>query len=381
MKDKTFKEKVILIILTVTIISLIIAAIINYKGIINLIGRLVTVAVPFIYSGCIAYLLTPLCNKIENKLSKKFKKHSETLAVAITEIVFIAILIVVVITVIPQSIKSIANIIETAPDTWETFQSTVQNMSGRDSFISNLIGGDIKEINNIVIDFVNNNIIPHMDEIITSIVGQVTNFGRTILNIIIGIIISIFVLASRKTFAKHTKIILRTLLNKTTYDVVMNEVKIANKMFSGFFIGKIIDSLIVGIICFISLSIMRMPYAVLVSVIVAITNVIPVVGPFIGAIPGTIIIFSASPIKSLYFIIFIIILQQIDGHIIGPKCIGSATGLSTFWVLFAILFFGGLWGIIGMVVGVPLLAVIFDIGKKVIRYIMDKRNISMKDID
>ena len=264
MKDKTFKEKVILIIITVTIISLIIAAIINYKSIINLIGRLVTVAVPFIYSGCIAYLLTPLCNKIENKLSKKFKKHSEAIAVAITEIVFIALLIVVVITVIPQSIKSIANIIETAPDTWATFQSTVQNMSGRDSFISNLIGGDIKEINNIVIDFVNNNIIPHMDEIITSVVGQVTNFGRTILNIIIGIIISIFVLASRKTFAKHTKIILRTLLNKTTNDVVMNEVKIANKMFSGFFIGKIVDSLIVGIICFISLSIMRMPYAVLV---------------------------------------------------------------------------------------------------------------------
>ena len=381
MKDKTFKEKVILIIITVTIISLIIAAIINYKSIINLIGRLVTVAVPFIYSGCIAYLLTPLCNKIENKLSKKFKKHSETLAVAITEIVFITILIIVVITVIPQSIKSIANIIETAPDTWATFQLTVQNMSGRDSFISNLIGGDIKEINNIVIDFVNNNIIPHMDEIITSVVGQVTNFGRTILNIIIGIIISIFVLASRKTFAKHTKIILRTLLNKTTYDVVMNEVKIANKMFSGFFIGKIVDSLIVGIICFISLSIMRMPYAVLVSVIVGITNIIPVVGPFIGAIPGTIIIFSASPIKSLYFIIFIIILQQIDGHIIGPKCIGSATGLSTFWALFAILFFGGLWGLTGMVIGVPLLAVLFDIGKKVIRYIMNKRNISMQDIN
>lgn len=381
MKDKTFKEKVILIIITVTIISLIIAAIINYKSIINLIGRLVTVAVPFIYSGCIAYLLTPLCNKIENKLSKKFKKHSETLAVAITEIVFITILIIVVITVIPQSIKSIANIIETAPDTWATFQLTVQNMSGRDSFISNLIGGDIKEINNIVIDFVNNNIIPHMDEIITSVVGQVTNFGRTILNIIIGIIISIFVLASRKTFAKHTKIILRTLLNKTTYDVVMNEVKIANKMFSRFFIGKIVDSLIVGIICFISLSIMRMPYAVLVSVIVGITNIIPVVGPFIGAIPGTIIIFSASPIKSLYFIIFIIILQQIDGHIIGPKCIGSATGLSTFWVLFAILFFGGLWGLTGMVIGVPLLAVLFDIGKKVIRYIMNKRNISMQDIN
>lgn len=381
MENKTFKEKIILIITTVTIISLIIAAIINYKSIIDLIGRIVNVAVPFIYSGCIAYLLTPLCNKLENKLSKKFKKHSETIAVALTEILFIVILVIIIITVIPQSIKSIGNIVETAPDTWETFQSTVQDMSSEDNFIGNIIDENIKELDSIVIDFINNNIIPHMDEIIPSVVGQVTNFGRTILNIIIGIIISIFVLASRKTFAKHTKIILRTLLNKNTYDVLMNEVKIANRMFSGFFIGKIIDSLIIGIICFISLCIMRMPYAVLVSVIVGVTNVIPVVGPFIGAIPGTIIIFSASPIKSIYFVIFIIILQQIDGHIIGPKCIGSATGLSTFWVLFAILFFGGLWGLTGMVIGVPLLAVIFDIGKKVIRYIMNKRNISMKDIN
>ena len=380
MKDKTLKEKIIIIGVLTALISLVVIAIINYSSILSLIGRMIRIAIPFIYSGFIAYMLTPLCNKIENKLSKKCKKHSKILSIAITEIAFITLLIIIMITVIPQSIKSIANIIEIAPTTWATFQATVQNMSGKDSFISSLIGGDIKEFNEIVLNFINNTVIPNMDSIITNVVGQVTNFGKTILNMIIGIIISIFVLNNRKTFAKHTKIIIRSLLNENIYNALMDEIKIANKMFSGFFIGKIIDSLIIGVICFISLIIMRMPYSVLVSVIVAITNMIPIVGPFIGAIPGTIIIFSASPIKSLYFIIFIIILQQIDGHIIGPKCIGSATGLSTFWVLFAILFFGGLWGIVGMLIGVPLLAVIFDILNKVIDKIIKKRNIDIDDL-
>mgnify|MGYP002517234735 CR=1 FL=1 len=380
MKDKSLKEKIIIIIISALLISMMILAIINYSSIVEFIERVVSIAVPFIYGGCTAYLLTPLCNKIEDKLKNKKVKHSDKFAIAITEIMFIALVIIICITIIPQSIKSISDIIKTLPNTWETFQETVQGVSGKHSFISELIGGDIKEINKFVTDFIDNTITPNINNIVASVAVSVASIGKTILNMIIGVIVSIFVLANRKSFARHSKIILRALLNKKTYNMVIEEVKIADKMFSGFFMGKIIDSLIVGIICFISLEIMRMPYAILVSVIVAITNVIPIVGPFIGAIPGAIIVFSADPLKALYFIVFIIILQQIDGHIIGPKCIGSATGLSTFWVLFAIIFFGGLWGIVGMLIGVPLLAVIFDIGNKVIKYILNKKNIETSSI-
>lgn len=373
MKDKTLKEKILIIIFIALALSLLIVAIINYKSIISLLGKMVAIAVPFIYGGCTAYLLTPLCNKIESKLKCKNVKHKEGLAITITETIFIILIIVICITIIPQSIKSITNIIETMPTTWKTFQETVQNVSGKHSFFSDLIGGDIKEVNSFIDNFVETTITPNIHNIITIVATRLASVGKTIINMIIGVIISIFVLANRKIFAKHSKIVLKAFISDKYYNIVLNEVEVANKMFSGFFIGKIIDSLIIGIICFIGLEILRMPYAVLVSVIVGITNVIPIVGPFIGAIPGAIIIFSADPLKSLYFIIFIIILQQIDGHIIGPKCIGSATGLSTFWVLFAIIFFGGLWGITGMLVGVPLLAVIFDIGKKIIKYRLDSK--------
>lgn len=378
MKDKSFKEKIIIVIIAALLISLMILAIINYSSIVEFIGRMVSIAVPFIYGGCIAYLLVPLCNRIESKLKNK---HKEALAIAITEVLFIALLVVICITIIPQSIKSISDIITTFPDTLKTFQSTVGETSGKHSFISKLIGGNIKEFNDVVTDFISKNVVPNMNDIIAGIATGVAGVGKTAVNMIIGIIVSIFALANRKTFARHSKIVLRAVLSKKTYDKVISEIKIADKMFSGFFIGKIIDSLIIGVICFISLEVMRIPYAVLVSVIVAITNIIPFIGPFIGAIPGTLIVFSAEPLKALYFIIFIIILQQVDGHIIGPKCIGSATGLSTFWVLFAIIFFGGLWGIVGMLIGVPLLAVIFDIGTRTIKLILNKKNIDTSDIE
>lgn len=380
MKDKSLKEKIIIVIISALLISVMILAIINYGSIVEFIEKVVSIAVPFIYGGCTAYLLTPLCNKIEDKLNNRKIKHSATIAIAITEILFVTIVIVICITIIPQSIKSVSDIITTLPNTWGNFQETIQNISGKHSFISELIGGDIKEINKFVTDFIDNTVTPNINDIVASVAVSVASVGKTILDMIIGIIVSIFVLANRKSFARHSKIILSALLNKRTYNIVIEEVKIADKMFSGFFMGKIIDSMIVGVICFISLEIMRMPYAILVSVIVAITNIIPIVGPFIGAIPGTIIVFSADPLKALYFLVFIIILQQIDGHIIGPKCIGSATGLSTFWVLFAIIFFGGLWGIVGMLIGVPLLAVLFDIGSKIIKYILNKKNIDASSI-
>lgn len=374
MRDKSFKEKIMIVI----IISLMILAIINYSSIVGFIGKMISIAVPFIYGGCIAYLLVPLCNRIENKLKNK---HNEALAIAITEVIFIALLVIICITIIPQSIKSISDIITAFPDTLKKFQNTVEDLSGKHSFISKLIGGNIKEFNDMMTDFISKNVIPNMSDIIAGIATGVADVGKTAVNMIISIIVSIFALANRKTFARHSKMILRAVLNKKTYDTVINEIKIADKMFSGFFIGKIIDSLIIGVICLISLEVMRIPYAVLVSAIVAITNIIPFIGPFIGAIPGTLIVFSAEPLKALYFIIFIIILQQVDGHIIGPKCIGSATGLSTFWVLFAIIFFGGLWGIVGMLIGVPLLAVLFDIGTRIVKYILNKKNIDASDIE
>jgi predicted PurR-regulated permease PerM len=154
--------------------------------------------------------------------------------------------------------------------------------------------------------------------------------------------------------------------------MIYDEVKYADKVFSGFLRGKVLDSTIVGMICFIAMSIMGVEDAVLISVIVGVTNIIPFFGPFIGAVPSALLIFVHDPKQCLYFVIFIVILQQFDGNILGPKCMGNTTNLSAFWILFSILVFGGMFGFIGMIIGVPLFAVIYDISKKLIYHSLKK---------
>ena len=149
-------------------------------------------------------------------------------------------------------------------------------------------------------------------------------------------------------------------------------------MFEGFINGKLIDSLIIGLICFFFMNIFKWPFAVLISTIIGVTNIIPFFGPFIGAVPAALLMLMVSPLKMVYLLIFIFALQQFDGNILGPKILGNTTGLSSFWVLFSITFFGGLWGIVGMIVGVPLFAVIYDLVGKCIRYFLRLRGISQE---
>ena len=155
----------------------------------------------------------------------------------------------------------------------------------------------------------------------------------------------------------------------------------SNEIFGGFISGKILDSAIIGVIAYIVLAIMKMPDTMLVAVIIGVTNIIPFFGPFIGAIPSFIIIVLQNPVQGLYFLIFVIILQQVDGNIIGPKILGDSTGLSSFWVVFAILVFGGLWGFPGMLLGVPIMAVIYYIVSNVVTYSLKKRGIPETEID
>ena len=158
----------------------------------------------------------------------------------------------------------------------------------------------------------------------------------------------------------------------------MKEARYIHKVFGGFIIGKIVDSIIIGILCFLGLSVMNMPYTLLVSVIVGVTNVIPFFGPFIGAIPSALLILLVSPIQCLYFLIFILVLQQFDGNILGPKILGDTTGISSFWVLFSILLFGGLLGFVGMIVGVPIFAVFYRLLGDFINGLLEKKDLPVQ---
>lgn len=369
------KEKFKLFIWCLVAIGIMIWVVMNHNIIEETLLKILKTLIPFLYGASFAYILSPLCNKIEKRLMIKNYKHPHAMSTAITESIFLLLIILACIIIIPQSAKSIYSIIQSAPVALQNTQLFINEQLRTNKILHTLFGKtDISAVNTIE-QFVNNTVMPNIDSITASVIENVTNIGKSIFNIIFGLIISIFALFNRKTFAKQSKMIVLAILGEKKSLIVFKKAHYANKVFSSFFLGKAIDSSIIGIICFIALVIMKIPYALLVSVIVTITNMIPIVGPCIGAVPGFIIIFSESPIKSLYFLVFIIILQQIDGHIIGPKCIGSATGLNTFWVLFSIIIFGRLFGIVGMFIGVPLFAVIYDIIRDIVYDNLDRKNI------
>ena len=204
--------------------------------------------------------------------------------------------------------------------------------------------------------------LPQLTNLMSGLLGTLTFFK----NVFIGIIIAIYVLNSKQLFAAQAKKLLYGCLSTRRANIVLDNARFTHRVFGGFINGKILDSAIIGVLCYIGCLIFKFPSALLVSVIIGVTNVIPFFGPFIGAIPATLLILIQSPIKALWFVLFVLVLQQLDGNIIGPKILGNTTGLSSFWVLFAILLFGGLWGFVGMIVGVPLFAVIYDVIKKLV---------------
>lgn len=369
-KDReSIKEYILKAIITISLLSLA-AVILKYSGeIMSSMKYVISICTPFICGGCIAYILMPLCNRLEKFFTKHHVKNAFALSIGLAETILVIIVTLVLCIIIPQGAESLGSIVNKLPETLENTEKNVSRYIDNNKEIMKYVQMVQEQFNGTWQDKIN----PMIDNVATSIINKTVSLGTTVANLLFGIVISIFVLYHRGTFLQSVKKILYAICGKKVYDIIIEEIRVTDKMFSGFMYGKVIDSLIVGLICMSVLSLMQIPYALIVSVIVCITNIIPIAGPIIGAVPGTIIIFSESPISSLYFIVFIIILQQIDGHIIGPKCIGNATGLNTFWVLFAIIFFGRLWGILGMLIGVPLMAVILDIVQKITNIAYTKR--------
>lgn len=217
--------------------------------------------------------------------------------------------------------------------------------------------------------------LPQTKNIVAGLTSGVIGAVRIVFNVVIGIIISIYVLMSKESFIGQSKKLVYAIFPGKQANAIIHTVHKSNEIFGGFISGKILDSLIIGILCFICLYLMKMPYTVLVSVIVGVTNVIPFFGPYLGAVPSAILIMLANPIQGLYFILFILVLQQVDGNIIGPKILGDSTGLSSFWVVFAILIGGGVFGIPGMIIGVPVFAVIFYIIRNILNYALKRKQL------
>ena len=207
-----------------------------------------------------------------------------------------------------------------------------------------------------LVKWITDTVIPQAQVAIVAVTGGIWSVVMFLKNVLIGMMISVYLLARKESFARQSKKLLYAILPETPYRRTLRAVSEADRIFSGFVRGKLLDSLIIGVICFICCSIFNFPYTPIISVFVGVTNIIPIFGPFLGAIPSAFLILLVSPKQCLYFILFIIVLQQFDGNILGPKILGKSTGISSFWVIVAIVVGGGFGGVLGMFLGVPIFA-------------------------
>lgn len=342
----------------------------RFQGFGDAISKLTGILMPFIYGAVIAYLLKPVCNCVENFLRRllpeKMGTAANMLAVTISLLFGILVVYALIMMIVPQLITSVTTLYYTARNNLNDFVdwASHQEIIASNQKLLDFIETSYDNLQDTLDNIVRTKLVPSVQSLLSGAALGVMSFVTFLKNIIIGVIVSVYLLASRKKFGQQCKMILYSLIKPRWADIILEEILYADKMFGGFINGKILDSAIIGVLCYIACLIFKFPSALLVSVIIGVTNVIPFFGPFIGAIPATLLILIQNPIKALWFVLFVLVLQQVDGNIIGPKILGNTTGLSSFWVLFAILLFGGLWGFVGMIIGVPLFAVIYDVLKK-----------------
>lgn len=346
-------------------------ALYRFQGIGDAIDTLGKILAPFIYGGVVAYLLRPMCNIYERALQEwlpgKMKKIANSVAVGLSLLTGILVVYTLIIMIAPQLYSSIRSLWNTLPDKVNRFLTWAKSTFGEDEELLHLFNTVYTSVYQDLNSWADNTLVPYISSVVSGVGSSVYKVLLFLYNLLIGLIVACYLLGSRKRFARQSVLIIRSLLKPRWADLFLNEVVFVDRMFGGFIDGKLLDSAIMGVLCYLGCLIFRFPNALLVSAIVGITNVIPFFGPFIGGIPSTLLIMIENPMKGLWFIVFILALQQLDGNIIGPKILGDRTGLSSFWVLFAIVLFGGLWGLVGMVICVPVFAVLYDTVKKLVR--------------
>ena len=343
------------------------------RVIIELLKGITGILKPFLYGAVIAYLLAPLCNKIEEKLFQTFPKANRKakrficfIAIVISLCVALAIVWMVIMLIIPQVWDSVMKIIDMVPQKITILNNWIEHMLENQPELQAYFEEFANQAESHINSLLNVDTIQKVQGIINSLSVQVFGVLGVLKNISLGFLISAYLLGSRKLFGAQAGLILHGVFPDKWAGIIEEEIRYTDKMFNGFLVGKIIDSAIIGLLCFAGLSFMGFEAPAFIGVIIGITNIIPFFGPFIGAIPCGLLLLLENPMHCLYFIIFIFVLQQLDGNVIGPKILGNTTGVSSFWVLFSILLFGGMWGVVGMVIGVPLFAVIYDIIRKLV---------------
>ncbi|MFG6392603.1 MAG: AI-2E family transporter [Lachnospiraceae bacterium] len=369
--------------------------IVNLDIIFGYISYVAGIIKPVIYGAVIAYILNPLM-KIYQRLvtaayarkgrqvPEKKKGMFNGISITLALVTGIFIIVILFIMIIPQIITTMVTLVNNLPGQVDAYYKELVEKIENNRFIADTMQEVVlqgtkfldEKMTTEVIPWMRTELLPNLNTYAKQFASGIAAFLSVLYNLFIGLIVAIYLLGSKRVFAAQAKKIMYGLLKKHNADMVIYYLRVSNNMFSGFISGKIVDSAIIGLICFVAMTVLNLPYTMLVSVIVGVTNIIPVFGPYIGAVPSALLILLVDPKQALYFLVLIIIIQQLDGNIIGPAILGESTGLSAFWVLFSILLFGGFWGIMGMLVGCPLFAVIYRVIKDFISMKLRKKELS-----
>lgn len=340
---------------------------------------------PFIIGFVFAYLLNPVVKFFDKKLVSKWvksgnKKTINYLSILITTVLFIFIVVLLFSIIIPELLKSVEKLAVNAPKYIEEIKNYLLLKLG-DGELREVVLYNYETINNYINNVVNASLLPKIDGWLVSLSTGVVGVIKTLFNILIGFVIAIYFLADKDNFVGGFKKILYTIFPVKVTNRILENGRHTDSIFGGFIVGRLLDGLVIGVITFIFLAIFGYPYALLIAVLVGLTNTIPYFGPWFGAIPSVLLVLMDDPTKALIFALFLLVLQQIDGNVIGPKLCGSRIGLKSFWVLASILFFGGMFGVIGMLIGVPLFALIYGYLDNLITRSLKKRELPTKSED
>lgn len=363
---------------------------IDYMGdLVKAIRSLMGILSPFIWGLVISYLLVPSMMMYERKLFRPLvasikkrrpkvtlsKKLPRVLALILAEIVMLLLIAALIYLIVPQVYDSISAIITNSPAYFESASKAIDNLLHDFPEIEMYATKVFGNITETLTKWATNTLLPSMENIVTNITTGVFSVVKAVYNIAIGMIVSIYILYNKEPFIAHYRKALYCIFKPEKARKISSALRFADRTFMGFIVGKLLDSAIIGMICYVGCVVMRMPYDLLISVIIGVTNIIPFFGPFIGAIPSALLVLLVDPKMCLWFVIFIIVLQQIDGNIIGPKILGTSIGINGFWVLFSIVFFGGLFGFWGMLLGVPTFVIIYTAVERAVNRKLESRQL------
>ena len=387
MKDKNeiyFKWGITAV--AVIVIALVISLIFSKLGIIaSALKTVVSTVSSVLYGVVMAFLMAPVYDRISAWVAeiissffpkwKKLGKWAKFIATLACLIILIFVIFALIMMIIPELVNSITNVIGYAPDGMSNLENWLKDILNKNPDLERLVIGNYQDISERISDIATTTVLPNVNTYIKNLSSGVMNALGVVVNIIIGMMVMMYLLNMKTTLSSQAKKIVYSLAGVKIGNEIVTEARYIKNMFEKFIVGKIIDSIIIGIINYFFMVVIHMPYALLISVVVGVTNVIPFFGPFIGAIPSIVLLLLVSPITALQFAVWILVLQQVDGNIIGPKILGQTTGLPSFWVLFSILLFGGLFGIVGMIIAVPTWAIIYRTISRVSEHFLRKKGL------